>query len=72
MSFFLRHECHYKACRRREYPWKECNMTHSRYDPQMEREIVKVDNPKLFKPIFYHESEIILYRVLIELFPTSK
>jgi len=38
-------------------------------NPTLERQIVKVDNSKLYRPIFYHESEINLYRVLIELFP---
>ncbi|PGY54152.1 DUF2726 domain-containing protein [Priestia megaterium] len=38
-------------------------------DPQLEREVVKVNQNKLFRPIFYHESEINLYRVLNELFP---
>ncbi|MDF2882759.1 MAG: hypothetical protein K0R54_3316, partial [Clostridiaceae bacterium] len=36
-------------------------------NPTLEREIVKVDNSKFYRPIFYHESEISLYRVLIEL-----
>lgn len=38
-------------------------------DPKLERQIVKVDNSKYYRPIFYHESEINLYRVLLELFP---
>lgn len=38
-------------------------------DPKLERQIVKVDNSKLYRPIFYHESEILLYRILTELFP---
>ncbi|GKX66885.1 DUF2726 domain-containing protein [Inconstantimicrobium mannanitabidum] len=38
-------------------------------NPTLERQIVKVDNSKFYRPIFYHESEINLYRVLIELFP---
>lgn len=38
-------------------------------NPTLERQIVKVDNSKLYRSIFYHESEINLYRVLIELFP---
>lgn len=38
-------------------------------NPKLERQIVKVDNTKIYRPIFYHESEINLYRVLIELFP---
>lgn len=31
--------------------------------------ICKTDNSNLYKPIFYHESEITLYRALLELFP---
>ncbi len=38
-------------------------------DPSTEREIVKVDNNKLYRPIFFSESEIMLYKVLMELFP---
>ncbi|GKS13533.1 hypothetical protein YDYSY3_45330 [Paenibacillus chitinolyticus] len=38
-------------------------------DPKLERQIIKVDNSILYRPIFYHESEINLYKVLIELFP---
>lgn len=38
-------------------------------NPTLERHIVKVDNSKLYRSIFYHESEINLYKVLIELFP---
>lgn len=38
-------------------------------DPQMERQVIKGNQNKLYRPIFYHESEINLYRVLIELFP---
>lgn len=38
-------------------------------DPKVERQIVKVDNSKLYRPIFYHESELVMYRVLKELFP---
>lgn len=38
-------------------------------DPQLEREVVRVNQNKFFRPIFYHESEINLYRVLNELFP---
>lgn len=38
-------------------------------DPKLERQIVKVDNTKLYRPIFYHESEIFMYKALLELFP---
>ncbi|MBB6023586.1 tetratricopeptide (TPR) repeat protein [Paenibacillus sp. JGP012] len=38
-------------------------------DPKLERQIIKVDNSTLYRPIFYHESEITMYKVLIELFP---
>ncbi|MCC8438544.1 DciA family protein [Brevibacillus sp. M2.1A] len=38
-------------------------------NPKLEREILKIDKTKYFRPIFYHESEISLYRALIELFP---
>lgn len=38
-------------------------------DPKLEREIIKVDNTKLYRPIFYHESEIFMYKALLELFP---
>ncbi len=38
-------------------------------DPSIEREIVKVDNNKLYRSIFFSESEIMLYKVLMELFP---
>lgn len=38
-------------------------------DPKLERQIIKNSTDKLYRPIFFHESEITLYRVLIELFP---
>ena len=38
-------------------------------DPKMERSIVKGDKNKLYRSIFYHDSEINLYRALLELFP---
>lgn len=38
-------------------------------DPKLERQIIKVDNSILYRPIFFHESEITMYKVLIELFP---
>lgn len=38
-------------------------------DPKIERKIIKVDNNKFFRPIFHDESEIIMYRTLIEIFP---
>ncbi|MDF2677725.1 MAG: hypothetical protein K0Q97_2050 [Bacillota bacterium] len=38
-------------------------------DPKLERQIVRSSLHKLYRPIFYHESEINLYRVLTELFP---
>ncbi|PGK52378.1 hypothetical protein CN918_31840 [Priestia megaterium] len=38
-------------------------------DPKMERSIIKGDKNKLYRSIFYHDSEINLYRALLELFP---
>lgn len=38
-------------------------------DPIVERQVIKVNNSKLYRPIFYHESELVMYRVLKELFP---
>ncbi|MFF2531261.1 DUF2726 domain-containing protein [Brevibacillus sp. NPDC058079] len=38
-------------------------------DPKLERQIIKADRMNLYRPIFFHESEISLYRVLLELFP---
>ncbi|WP_200411018.1 DUF2726 domain-containing protein [Virgibacillus salexigens] len=38
-------------------------------NPKIEREVVRSSKNKLFRPIFYHESEIKLYQALIELFP---
>lgn len=38
-------------------------------DPKVERQIIKANRSKLYRPIFYHESEINLYRILIESFP---
>lgn len=38
-------------------------------DPKVERQVIKVDNTRFYRPIFYHESELMMYRVLQELFP---
>ncbi|WPS85285.1 DUF2726 domain-containing protein (plasmid) [Brevibacillus halotolerans] len=38
-------------------------------DPKLERQIIQVDRMNLYRPIFFHESEINLYQVLLELFP---
>ncbi|MDD1505931.1 DUF2726 domain-containing protein, partial [Lysinibacillus sp. CNPSo 3705] len=38
-------------------------------DPKIERQVIKANKNKFYRPIFYHESEINLYRVLIETFP---
>ena len=38
-------------------------------NPKLERQIIKWDNNCFYRPIFYHEAEINLYRVLKELFP---
>ncbi|ADO59944.1 hypothetical protein PPSC2_28460 (plasmid) [Paenibacillus polymyxa SC2] len=37
-------------------------------DPKLERQIIQVDRSNISRPIFFHESEINLYRVLLELF----
>ena len=38
-------------------------------DPKLERQIIRNNKAVMYRPIFYHESEITLYRVLTELFP---
>ncbi len=38
-------------------------------NPKLERQIIRNNQAILYRPIFYHESEINLYRVLLELFP---
>ncbi|PLR82612.1 hypothetical protein CVD25_19395 [Bacillus canaveralius] len=38
-------------------------------DPKLERQIIRNNQAIMYRPIFYHESEINLYRVLLELFP---
>lgn len=38
-------------------------------DPQLQAQIIRHSKNKLYKPIFFHESEYRLYRVLVELFP---
>ncbi|MEK3737867.1 MULTISPECIES: DUF2726 domain-containing protein [Paenibacillus] len=38
-------------------------------EPKLERQIIRVDKASLYRPIFYHESEINLYHALIDLFP---
>ncbi|WP_025680638.1 DciA family protein [Paenibacillus massiliensis] len=38
-------------------------------DSKLERQIIQVDQTNMSRPIFYHESEISLYQVLLELFP---
>lgn len=38
-------------------------------DPKLERQIIRNNKVVMYRPIFYHESEISLYRVLTELFP---
>ncbi|MBP1309198.1 hypothetical protein JOD82_002218 [Paenibacillus sp. 1182] len=38
-------------------------------DPKLERQIIQADRSNISRPIFFHESEINLYRVLLELFP---
>ncbi|MFB4474449.1 DUF2726 domain-containing protein [Oceanobacillus caeni] len=38
-------------------------------DPKLERQIIRNNQAVMYRPIFYHESEINLYRILMELFP---
>ncbi|WP_391558339.1 DUF2726 domain-containing protein [Robertmurraya sp.] len=38
-------------------------------DPKLERQIIRNNRAVMYRPIFYHEAEITLYRVLTELFP---
>lgn len=38
-------------------------------DAKLERQIIQVDQTNMSRPMFFHESEITLYRVLLELFP---
>lgn len=38
-------------------------------DPKLERQIIRNNQAVMYRPIFYHEAEINLYRVLTELFP---
>jgi len=38
-------------------------------DPKKERQVIKANKNKFNRPIFYHESEVNLYRVLIETSP---
>ncbi|OMF63539.1 hypothetical protein BK141_17505 [Paenibacillus sp. FSL R5-0765] len=38
-------------------------------NPKLERQIIRNNQAIMYRPIFYHESEINLYRVLLELFP---
>ncbi|MCS0674630.1 DUF2726 domain-containing protein [Cytobacillus firmus] len=38
-------------------------------DPQVERQVIRASNRRYYRPIFFHESEILLYQALIELFP---
>lgn len=38
-------------------------------DPKLERQIIRNNQAVMYRPIFYHETEITLYRVLTELFP---
>lgn len=38
-------------------------------DAKLERQIIQADQTNLSRPIFFHESEISLYQVLLELFP---
>jgi len=38
-------------------------------DAKLERQIIQVDQTNMSRPMFFHESEITLYRVLLDLFP---
>jgi hypothetical protein len=40
-------------------------------DPKLEAQVVKASSNKLYKQVFFHESEMDLYRVLGDLFPQS-
>lgn len=38
-------------------------------DAKLERQIIQADRTNMSRPMFFHESEITLYRVLLDLFP---
>ncbi|MCK1983707.1 MULTISPECIES: DUF2726 domain-containing protein [Peribacillus] len=44
-------------------------LVESYVDPKLERQIIRNSQAVMYRPIFYHEAEITLYRVLMELFP---